>query len=167
MPKGFGQPTGNQRQGKTARELFEKILETISYRKEDRRVVSYKETKNLMELICPSSQGLWHGTPTPSSCQGNAETVQDCPIHWRVSAASGRIIFLKLDIFDPMQSILNLPMLTSGVQQLSGSPVRTAQVVHRFFKGFSSPNAAAMHNPIVLSDFHLAHRWGVGAKTCT
>jgi len=39
MPKGFGQPTGNQRQGKTAREFFEKILQTTSYRKEDREKV--------------------------------------------------------------------------------------------------------------------------------
>ena len=34
MPKGFGQPTGNQRQGKPAREFFEKILEITSYQKE-------------------------------------------------------------------------------------------------------------------------------------
>jgi len=39
MPKGFGQPTGNQRQGKTAREFSEKILQTTSYRKEDREKV--------------------------------------------------------------------------------------------------------------------------------
>lgn len=39
MSKGFGQPAGKQQQGKTARTLFEKILETTSYRKEDREKV--------------------------------------------------------------------------------------------------------------------------------
>ena len=39
MSKGFGQPAGKQQQGKTARTLFEKILETNPYRKEDREKV--------------------------------------------------------------------------------------------------------------------------------
>ena len=74
--------------------------------------------KNLMQLIRLSSEGLWNGAPPLPSCQSDAERVQNRPVHGGMSASANRISFLESDIFDPMQPILNLPMLTGRVQQV-------------------------------------------------
>jgi len=58
--------------------------------------------KDLMQLIRPRPEGLWNGAPPLPSCQGDAERIENCPIHGRMSPFANRIIFLEGDIFDPM-----------------------------------------------------------------
>jgi len=51
--------------------------------------------KDLMQLIRPRPEGLWNGAPPLPSCQGDAERIENCPIHGRMSPFANRIIFLE------------------------------------------------------------------------
>lgn len=82
------------------------------------RVASYKEMKDLMQLIRPNSKGLWNCAPPLPSYQSDAERIENRPVHWGISPSANRIIFLEGDIFDPMQTIFNLPMLPGSLEQV-------------------------------------------------
>jgi hypothetical protein len=44
-------------------------------------------------------------------------------------ASTNGVIFLECDIFDPMQSIFNLPMPPSGVESVGGRPIPATEII--------------------------------------
>lgn len=67
-------------------------------------------------------------------------------MHWSKTAALRGIVFVEGDILDPMQAILNLPMLAGSLEQLCGSPRSTTEVVNRFGKGLTVALTRALHD---------------------
>ena len=100
-----------------------------------------------MDPVGPISEGLGHGSPALSSGQGNGKGVENTPGDGGMATPPGRVILLKGDIFDPVQAVLNLPMLLTGMEEVSGRPGGTAEGVDRFVKGFLVAFAAAVDDP--------------------
>jgi hypothetical protein len=82
-----------------------------------------------MDPVAPISEGLGHGSPALSSGQGNGKGVENTPGDGGMATPPGRVILLKGDIFDPVQAVLNLPMLLTGVEEVGGRPGGTAEVL--------------------------------------
>ena len=100
-----------------------------------------------MDPISPISEGLGYGSPALSSGQGNGKGVENTPGDGGMAPSSGWVVLLKGDIFDPVQAILNLPMLLTGLEEVGCGPRGTAKVVDRFGKGVLVAFAAAVDDP--------------------
>src|SRR6476619_5379281 len=101
--------------------------------------------KHLGNLVSEIALAIRDSAKSQPTSEGNAEGMEDRPSDGSMAALPWRVIFLKRDILDPMQAVLNVPVLSDVLEKLARTQATTAEIAVHLVKRLLSSPTLALH----------------------